>query len=111
MLFRSQFQKWVASVVKEIRMNGKYELEKELKKTIEENKNIESIVFQFYISKIRTVIEYIGEKHTLIKDLDKMKEDYCEDNYINLIRIRYDQFENIYSILWENLSNYIKKPL
>ena len=29
-----KFQKWIATVVKEIRLNGKYELEKSLKETI-----------------------------------------------------------------------------
>lgn len=38
-----KFQKWVASVIKEIRINGKYELENELKKSIEENKHIEEM--------------------------------------------------------------------
>ena len=36
---------------------------------------------------------------------DKFKEEYCEDNYINLIRIRYDQIDDIYRILWNNLKS------
>ena len=36
-----------------------------------------------------------------------MKKDYCEDNYIDSIRIRYNQFDDIYKILWENLKNVI----
>lgn len=34
-----KFQKWIATVVKEIRLNGKYELEKSLKETIENHKS------------------------------------------------------------------------
>jgi hypothetical protein len=84
-------------------------------------KNIFQLPFDFYITSIRTCIEFDGEQHFTplsffggqealekLKINDKIKNDYCEDNYINLIRIRYDQFEDIYSILWENLSNYIK---
>lgn len=33
-----KFQKWIATVVKEIRLNGKYELEKSLKETIDNHK-------------------------------------------------------------------------
>jgi very-short-patch-repair endonuclease len=75
----------------------------------EENKNLDNIIFQFYISNKRTVIEYLGKDHNLVKILDELKEDYCEDNYINLIRIRYDQIDDIYRILYENLKNFIKK--
>ena len=35
-----KFQKWVASVIKEIRINGKYELENELKRAIENNQKL-----------------------------------------------------------------------
>ncbi len=73
----------------------------------EENKNIDNNLFQFYIPKRRTVIEYFSEEHYLVNHIDKKKECYCEDNYIDLITIRYDQFDDIYQILWENLRNVI----
>jgi len=41
------------------------------------------------------------------QDDDKLKESYCEDNYIDLISIKYNDFDNIYQILWENLKKYI----
>jgi hypothetical protein len=72
------------------------------------DKNLNNSIFQFYLPSKRTVIEYLSKEHYLIKDLDKKKEDYCEDNYIDLIRINYSQFDDIYKILWENLSDYIK---
>jgi hypothetical protein len=52
----------------------------------------------------RTCIEFDGKQHfqpiehfgglkayESLKINDKIKENYCEDNYINLIRIKYDQ--------------------
>jgi len=80
----------------------KYNVEYEL------DKNLDNNIFQFYLPNKRMVVEYLSKEHYLIKDLDKKKEDYCEDNYIDLIRINYNQFDDIYTILWENLSDYIK---
>jgi very-short-patch-repair endonuclease len=78
--------------------------------------------FDFYLPKYRTCIEFDGiqhyepleffgglESYNRLKTNDKIKNDYCEDNYINLIRIRYDQIDDIYRILWENLKTFIKK--
>lgn len=78
--------------------------------------------FDFYLPNYRTCIEFDGRQHfepinhfgglkTLnkIKKLDLRKEVYCEDNFINLIRIRYDQIEDVFLILWNSLSNYIKE--
>ncbi len=68
--------------------------------------------FDFYIPSMRTCIEFDGIQHyeplqffggleayERLKINDKIKNDYCEDNYIDLIRIRYDQIDNIESIL------------
>jgi len=77
--------------------------------------------FDFYIPSTRTCIEFDGEQHFLplsffggqealdrLRVNDKIKSDYCEDNYISLIRIRYDQIDDIYRILWDNLKTHIK---
>ena len=77
--------------------------------------------FDFYIPSKRTLIEFDGEQHfqpvehfgglktyEQLKINDKIKNDYCEENYINLIRIRYDQIDKIEEILKSNL---IEKPL
>jgi very-short-patch-repair endonuclease len=85
-------------------------------------RNIHSLPFDFYISKFRTVIEFDGKQHfqpiehfgglesyERLKINDKIKNDYCEENYINIIRIRYDQIDDIWKILWDNLKNYIRK--
>jgi len=71
------------------------------------NKNLNNNIFQFYLPNRRTIIEYLSKEHYLIKDIDKIKKDYYEDNYIDSIRIRYNQFDDIYQILWENLKNVI----
>ena len=86
-------------------------------------KNIFSLPFDFYIPSVRICIEFDGKQHyepmsffggvesfDKIKINDKIKNDYCEENYINLIRIKYDQIDNIFQFLWENLRMYIKKP-
>jgi len=85
-------------------------------------KNIFQLPFDFYIPSMRTCIEFDGEQHFLplsffggkealdkLKINDKIKSDYCEDNYISLIRIRYDQIDDIWRILWDNLKTHIKK--
>jgi hypothetical protein len=56
-------------------------------------------IFDFYIPSIRTIIEYDNKVN------DKIKDDYCEDNYIELVRISYEQVDNIEEIL----KNYIIK--
>lgn len=84
-------------------------------------KNVFELPFDFYIPSLRTCIEFDGKQHyepishfggisayELLKVNDKIKSEYCEDNYINLIRIRYDQIDNIYNILWESLKYLIK---
>jgi hypothetical protein len=79
----------------------KYKIEYEM------NKNLDNNIFQFYLPNRRTIIEYLSKDHYLIKDIDKLKKDYYEDNYIDSIKIRYNQFDDIYKILWENLKNVI----
>jgi len=78
--------------------------------------------FDFYIPSMRTCIEFDGLQHyqpvphfggidayERLKTNDKIKNDYCEENFINLVRIRYDQIDDIYRILYENLKTFIKK--
>ena len=73
------------------------------------------IPFDFYIPSRRTCIEFDGIQHyqpveyfggqtayEKVKINDKIKNDYCEDNYINLIRIRWDQIDDIQQILLNN---------
>ena len=82
----------------------------------EECKNKHQLPFDFYIPSKRTCIEFDGIQHfqpiehfggikayEQLKQNDKIKNDYCEENYINLIRIRYDQIDKIEEILRRNL--------
>ena len=74
----------------------------------EENKNLDNLIFQFYIPNRRVVIEFFSRKHSLTKELDRKKENYCEDNYIDLLIIDHKQHNDIFHILYENLKNLIK---
>jgi len=78
------------------------------------------IEFDFYLPSLRVCIEFDGIYHFQpVEELgglnayekakidEKKKSDYCEDNYIELVRIRYDQIDNIYMILWSSLKNKI----
>ena len=72
------------------------------------------LFFDFFISNKNLCIEYDGEFHFLPvfsqKDLNKtkirdnIKNEYCENNNIKLLRIKYTDFENIENILSENLT-------
>ena len=81
---------------------------------------LDKIEFDFYLPSIRVCIEFDGVYHFQpIEELgglktydrvrleEKIKSDYCEDNYIDLVKIRYDQIDNIYMILWGSLKNKI----
>jgi hypothetical protein len=84
-------------------------------------KNHYQLPFDFYIPSKRTCIEFDGIQHfqpvehfggikayEQLKQNDKIKNEYCEENYINLIRIRYDQIDKIEEILKNNI---LKNPL
>lgn len=77
--------------------------------------------FDFYIPSMRTCIEFDGIQHyqpveyfgglsayESLKTNDKIKSDYCEENFINLIRIKYTDIDNIDKILYENLKVFMK---
>ena len=85
-----------------------------------QNHMLDKIEFDFYLPSIRVCIEFDGIYHFQpIEELgglktydrvrleEKTKSDYCEDNYIDLVKIRHDQIDNIYMILWECLKNKI----
>ena len=85
-----------------------YEREKQFK----DCKDKQVLPFDFYLPDYNLCIEYDGEQH--FKEVkwfggkegfekrvkhDNMKNKYCEDNSINLLRIPYTEFENIENIL------------
>lgn len=85
----------------------KYERQKYFKKC----KDKRYLLFDFYLSKYRTCIEYDGPHHFKsvnyfdnnefigIKRRDKIKEKFCKNNNINLIRIPHTSLKNIENIL------------
>ncbi len=103
--------------------------EKAVKKFLEQNhiqfyeqykfddcKSKRRLRFDFYIPSLDCAIEYDGEQHFIaipygqdnekakerlkaIKARDKIKDDYCEEHKIKLIRIPYIQYDEIEKIL------------
>jgi Zn finger protein HypA/HybF involved in hydrogenase expression len=84
----------------------------ETQKTFEGCKSKRMLPFDFYIPSKNLCIEYDGELHTrsveffgvdksLEKTIkhDKIKNDFCRENSVNLIRISYINFNNIAYIL------------
>jgi len=99
----------------------KYKIVYDRQKKFAGCRNIFELPFDFYIQSMRTCIEFDGKQHfepmeffggilayETLKINDSIKTEYCEDNYINLIRIRYDQENIIWEILWDNLKSFIK---
>lgn len=72
--------------------------------------------FDFYIPKLNMIIEYDGEQHFRSKSIfgeesfydtikhDAIKNSYCEDNNIRLLRIPYWEFKNIEKILTQHIN-------
>jgi Zn finger protein HypA/HybF involved in hydrogenase expression len=84
----------------------------ETQKTFEGCKNKRMLPFDFYIPSKNLCIEYDGELHSKPVDFfggeislkqtqhnDQIKNKFCEDNNISLIRISYINFNNIQNIL------------
>ncbi len=102
----SKGEKEIARVLKSYNINF------DRQKKFSDCKNIFELPFDFYIPSMRTLVEFDGKQHfeplsffggteafEKLKINDKIKNDYCEDNYINLIRIKYDDIDNIEKIL------------
>jgi len=66
-----------------------------------------TLPFDFYLPKFNTCIEFDGKQHfgigkwacKSINDNDQIKNEYCKQNNIHLIRIPYYEFSNIEKIL------------
>ena len=58
----------------------------------------EKFIFDFYVPSVRSCIE--------IGPVDKMKETYCEENYLNLISV--SGTDNITQLLWDDLKVFIR---
>lgn len=74
-------------------------------------RNKKGLRFDFYLSELSIIVEYDGEHHFLenkyfgsgnleyVRKNDEIKNQYCLDNNIKLVRIPYYEFKNIESIL------------
>ena len=89
-----------------------YKINFDRQKKFPDCKNVFELPFDFYIPSLRLCIEFDGKQHyepsehfggqkafEKLKINDKIKNDYCEENYINLIRIKYNEIDNIEKIL------------
>jgi len=89
----------------------------ETEKTFKDCKNIHNLHFDFYIKKYNLCIEFDGKQHfkpvkywggnkhfNYIKKIDLIKNNYCKQHKLKLLRISYKEFKNISEIL----TNYIK---
>lgn len=122
-----EFRKTEESVIRDSIRESDSIGENEISKFLDKYKLIynkkfkmDNVEFDFFLPSIRTCIEFDGVQHfQIVKEYgqdmfdkiklnDKIKSDYCEDNYISLIRIKYDQVDDIYKILWDNLKEHIK---
>ncbi len=100
---RSKGEELIAKMLDE--MNVLYVREKRFNDCIGKKK----LPFDFYLPKYNILIEYDGIQHFKasfnekefdnIKINDKIKNDYCKNNNIKLIRIPYWDFDNIENIL------------
>lgn len=96
------------------RLLKEYNINFETQKTFDKCKNKRNLKFDFYLPDYNICIEYDGEQHyksikyfggekgfSIIQKRDKIKNDFCKNHNIRLIRIKYN--ENIDNIL--NLIN------
>lgn len=103
---QSKGEELIENILKE--NNISYEKEKKFKECF----NNDKLRFDFYLPNKNTCIEFDGIQHFKpvnifggIKQFrkqqinDKIKNDYCKSNNIKLLRIRYDQFDNIKNII------------
>ena len=76
--------------------------------------------FDIYLEELNVYIEYDGEQHfkpfrykngndkfLKQRELDKIKNDFCIENDLNLIRIPYTEYKNINSIM-DDIINKLK---
>jgi very-short-patch-repair endonuclease len=123
--FRRTEESIINDEMKKMDLFGETEIHNFLRKykiVFKEKHRLDKVTFDFYLPSLRVCIEFDGRQHfepiekfggvpTLerIKLNDKVKNEYCEEHYIELVRIKYDKIDDIYRILWDNLAHKIKK--
>lgn len=109
----SEFSKG-ESIIKEI--INKLNIEYQTQKTFDGCRDINKLCFDFYLPKLNLCIEFDGRQHfepieffggiksfNKLKRKDSIKNKYCEDNNIKLLRIPYCEIDNIEKIISEEL--------
>lgn len=112
---RSKYETMISNIVKELGYDSKKEYQINLN-----NEEISYFRFDVFIPSINLAIEYDGEFHfkpipfiniedsiinlKQIQKRDKIKEKYCYENDIYLLRIPYTQKENIKNIIIETIN-------
>ena len=112
---RSKYENLINEIVSKLGYDGKKEYQVNLK-----NNKIDYFRFDVYIPSIKLAIEYDGEFHfkpipfinienSIIElektqERDMIKEKYCYENNIFLLRIPYTQKENIENIIIETIN-------
>lgn len=92
----------------------------EYQKTFDNCKNIKKLPFDFYLPEYNLCIEFDGLQHYIpveyfggeekfkkLKYNDSVKTKFCKDNDVKLLRIRYNQINNIETILRKEIDNVI----
>ena len=92
----------------------------EEQKRFSDCKDKKPLSFDFYIPSKKICIEYDGRQHfepvdfgggkseenfKLVKKHDELKEEYCKNNNLKLIRISYNDFDNIEEILLKHFNS------
>ena len=108
----SRGEKEISEILKKLNIN----YEREYK--FEDCKNINALAFDFYLIKYNTCIEFDGKQHFEPNDFfggvegfkkilenDQIKNEYCKNNNIHLIRIRYD--DDIYLSIDNELMRFL----
>lgn len=94
----------------------KYNIKFEIQYKFKDCKDIRCLPFDIYVPDLDLCIEYDGIQHYIAVRLfggknglretqrrDAIKNKYCEDNNLNLLRIKYTDYKNIKNILIEAL--------
>lgn len=118
--FRQNEESIILDKITQLDLVGKKEIQDFLNKW-----NVEYIEnwngFSFYLPKYIICIDFLGRHYfepiselggvktfDKFKELDKKKEIFSEENFINLIKIRYDQIDDVFRILWDSLKSFIQ---
>lgn len=97
--------------IREFLSNNEINFEQE--KTFEDCRNIHRLPFDFYLPKYNLIIEFDGQHHFYetgrgnyesTKKHDEIKNHYCKDHNINLLRIPYWEGNNIEKIISKQLN-------